>query len=235
MQFLASLNLMDYSLVVGIHDRDAEDSEPVILSSDNDLDDEEDEDNPASAAAIGGGERVDPTPPDSPQPQVAQCGINNIELDPLLEPFGIKCSESNYVASLCIHLVNGNLSDFQPPIVTRSISSLSSTYSLTTGSKNVLHRPPKQSSTGQELKFQQSLPISMPSASWSLWRRSLSDSRSAWMLFVFKWSKFVLTSLRTRVLPNLCLTFIQQQGPVDTGVISILCCKVAKLCNLPLF
>lgn len=94
-EFLASLNLMDYSLVVGIHDRDAEDSEPVILSSDNDLDDEEDEDNPASAAAIGGGERVDPTPPDSPQPQVAQCGINNIELDPLLEPFGIKCSETS--------------------------------------------------------------------------------------------------------------------------------------------
>ncbi|ESN98521.1 hypothetical protein HELRODRAFT_84464 [Helobdella robusta] len=88
-EFLANLSLVNYSLVVGIHDRDSDDAEPLVLSSDNDLEDDDDDNNTSSPSGRG-----DPTPPESPQNVRSYPGYADGELDPFLEPFGIKSCES---------------------------------------------------------------------------------------------------------------------------------------------
>lgn len=84
--FLTNLNLMDYSLIVGIHDPDRTETDVVDahnIDTDEGSEDENglDEDN----VDMGG---LAPTPPDSPQP-------NNVpafsgDMDPNIERFGIK-------------------------------------------------------------------------------------------------------------------------------------------------
>jgi len=97
---------MDYSLLVGIHDRDlaaangAGDQRNYSFDN-NDLDeaeveeDPEDEDSPGSGGVGGGGVTAadELTPPDSPVPfYQAPCFTG--ELDKTLEFFAVKCSES---------------------------------------------------------------------------------------------------------------------------------------------
>lgn len=89
-EFLASLHLMDYSLIVGIHDCDRADMESAemnqrVKETDEDSNEEEngvDED----INGLGGV----PTPPDSPQP-IHQPFTG--EIDPNIERYGIRCSE----------------------------------------------------------------------------------------------------------------------------------------------
>jgi len=102
-EFLASLNLMDYSLLVGIHDCDVAAANGAgdqrNNSFDNDLDDTaegegdegDDDDSPGSGGggAAGGGEL---TPPDSPV-VIEQAPFFNGELDQSLEFYATKCSE----------------------------------------------------------------------------------------------------------------------------------------------
>lgn len=89
-EFLASLHLMDYSLIVGIHDCDRADMESAemnqrVKETEEDSNEEEngvDED----INGLGGV----PTPPDSPQP-IHQPFTG--EIDPNIERYGIRCSE----------------------------------------------------------------------------------------------------------------------------------------------
>ena len=81
------LNLMDYSLLVGIHDMDkAEDELEDSVEEENGAI-EEDEDSTGSA---GGGAM--PTPPDSPMGYTPAPFTG--EIDNKLEPFAITCIES---------------------------------------------------------------------------------------------------------------------------------------------
>lgn len=88
-ELLSSLHLMDYSLLVGIHDCNAAEqdrNDSFDNDVDNDADEEEDEDSP------GSGNAGVPTPPDSPM-VVSPPPIFTGELDPTLEHFAIKCSD----------------------------------------------------------------------------------------------------------------------------------------------
>ncbi|KAL4222748.1 Phosphatidylinositol 5-phosphate 4-kinase type-2 beta [Mactra antiquata] len=94
-EFLASLHLMDYSLIVGIHDCDRVDADGVEMCPPN-----TDSDEPVSGDEENGveyeGEVPDiggfaPTPPDSPQPNVLPA--YNGDIDPNIERFGIKSVE----------------------------------------------------------------------------------------------------------------------------------------------
>ena len=98
-QFLASLHLMDYSLLVGIHDCDQAETEQQNDSFENDEDEEggagEEEDSPGSggdAGAGGGGLASNPTPPDSPLVNFSPPMFSG-ELDPSMEFFAIKSSD----------------------------------------------------------------------------------------------------------------------------------------------
>ncbi|KAK2188165.1 hypothetical protein NP493_142g01024 [Ridgeia piscesae] len=87
--FMLSLNLMDYSLLVGIHDKDrAEEEQTEAVNVDeNGMDDEGDSDSPGGAAR---GANI-PTPPDSPvclnQP------LFPVECDIAYDTFGVPARE----------------------------------------------------------------------------------------------------------------------------------------------
>lgn len=96
--FLSNLNLMDYSFLLGIHDRDRAEEE-LNESLENEENGCEEEEVPEGAVPMERGDRPvlmssqsGATPPDSPQfgnmPDF--CG----EMDPELEFFGFKCSEA---------------------------------------------------------------------------------------------------------------------------------------------
>ena len=90
-QFLANLNLMDYSLLLGIHDCDRADPLPTqdpFDSEENGVDDDEEEENLNNAAATAAG----PTPPDSPMAPVERPVFVG-ELDPRLEAFATRSSD----------------------------------------------------------------------------------------------------------------------------------------------
>jgi len=99
---------MDYSLLVGIHDRDLAAANGAgdqrNNSFDNDLeeveveDDPDDEDSPGSG---GGGATAagELTPPDSPV-VLYQAPFFTGELDKNLEFFAVKCSESEFTCLL---------------------------------------------------------------------------------------------------------------------------------------
>lgn len=85
---------MDYSLLVGIHDRNMAETEQQNDSFENDLDNEgddneDDEDSPGSANIGGGGGF---TPPDSPMVTYHPPAFFG-ELDSALEFFAIRSSE----------------------------------------------------------------------------------------------------------------------------------------------
>ena len=92
LQFLANLNLMDYSLLVGIHDFDRPDPQvnDPFDSEENGVDDEDPEENVNSGAAAG------PTPPDSPMGNYER-QMSADEFDPKLEAFAVKCGERKHV------------------------------------------------------------------------------------------------------------------------------------------
>lgn len=86
--FLANLNLMDYSLLVGIHDCDRPDPQvnDPFDSEENGVDDEDPEENVNSGAAAA------PTPPDSPMGNYER-QMSADEFDPKLEAFAVKCGD----------------------------------------------------------------------------------------------------------------------------------------------
>ncbi|KAJ6651320.1 hypothetical protein lerEdw1_021082 [Lerista edwardsae] len=85
-EFLAQLKLMDYSLLVGIHDVERAEQEEVECEEND-----EDEGESDGAPTIG-------TPPDSPGNT-----LNSLqplapgEFDPTIDVYGIKCHESKWV------------------------------------------------------------------------------------------------------------------------------------------
>nr|KAG5694230.1 hypothetical protein BaRGS_035334 [Batillaria attramentaria] len=105
-EFLSGLHLMDYSLIVGIHDCSVEDKQhrnnfPVPA--------DEEEEEEESYLEEGGEEGVEeeengvedegglgdvPTPPDSPQP-ITPMPVFSGELDPELERFGVRSLEGS--------------------------------------------------------------------------------------------------------------------------------------------
>ncbi|XP_052245629.1 phosphatidylinositol 5-phosphate 4-kinase type-2 alpha-like [Dreissena polymorpha] len=101
--FLASLHLMDYSLIVGIHDCDRiepegsdinaqnseSDGEPVSGEDENGLEEQ--------VPDIGG---FAPTPPDSPQPYGPVPAFNG-DIDPNIEKFGVKSLEGGPKKEIC--------------------------------------------------------------------------------------------------------------------------------------
>lgn len=90
-ELLAGLNLMDYSLLVGIHDCDAVETEQNDVTDnvqENELDADEDGYDSAGSCNIGGA----PTPPDSPMAASAPPGFFG-ELDPVTEIYAVKSAE----------------------------------------------------------------------------------------------------------------------------------------------
>lgn len=101
-QFLSGLHIMDYSLIVGIHDCTVEDKQqrntfPVPADEEEDEEEglaEEVQEECAEEEENGvdeDGEGV-PTPPDSPQPITPMPPFNG-ELDGELERFGVRSAE----------------------------------------------------------------------------------------------------------------------------------------------
>lgn len=88
-EFLTSLHLMDYSLIVGIHDCDRAEMETAEMAQRaRDMEENSSEEENGLDEDINGVGGV-PTPPDSPQPQHQPF---NGEIDPNIERFGIKCN-----------------------------------------------------------------------------------------------------------------------------------------------
>lgn len=90
-QFLTNLNMMDYSLLVGIHDMDSSGGPDLAGPAETDRDELSDDDGEDEEA---GGDQD--SPPDSPEPggvavRFAPPSFSG-ELDPYYERFGIKCS-----------------------------------------------------------------------------------------------------------------------------------------------
>ncbi|XP_059140450.1 phosphatidylinositol 5-phosphate 4-kinase type-2 alpha-like [Physella acuta] len=102
--FLSSLHLMDYSLIVGIHDRDQEDESGInfAMPSGADEEEQEEDDVEAGGSIAGGGDQGEyeddpdgaPSPPDSPQPVTPMPQFLG-ELDPDLERYGVLSSEES--------------------------------------------------------------------------------------------------------------------------------------------
>ncbi|KAK0046442.1 phosphatidylinositol 5-phosphate 4-kinase type-2 alpha [Biomphalaria pfeifferi] len=103
--FLSSLHLMDYSLIVGIHDRDQEDEVGISFAMPSGADEEEPEDDDAEggASSAGAGDQgMDnedeqdggPSPPDSPQPVTPMPQFTG-ELDPDLERYAVVSNEES--------------------------------------------------------------------------------------------------------------------------------------------
>lgn len=94
-QFLASLHLMDYSLIVGIHDCERADSDAIDALVQEEPGGEEVYDENDAENGLLEDDEYDyggvPTPPDSPQPLVTPPFGG--ELDSNLERFGIKSSD----------------------------------------------------------------------------------------------------------------------------------------------
>jgi len=94
-QFLTSLNLMDYSLLVGIHDCDHGDGKIVVEdgfdSEDNGIDNDDDLD---CAEAVG---RLDVTPPDSPSRKPSSTDPEGFTtVDPDTDVYAIRCSPRTF-------------------------------------------------------------------------------------------------------------------------------------------
>ncbi|CAG5128818.1 unnamed protein product [Candidula unifasciata] len=95
--FLSSLNLMDYSLIVGIHDRDQEDESGINFAMPSGADEEEleEEDGESGSFVASSGDQLEygddadgGSPPDSPQPITPMPQFTG-ELDPDLEHYGV--------------------------------------------------------------------------------------------------------------------------------------------------
>ncbi|XP_046567409.1 phosphatidylinositol 5-phosphate 4-kinase type-2 alpha-like, partial [Haliotis rubra] len=95
-EFLASLHLMDYSLIVGIHDPEKGDSDQTDLPAPDDGEEgaDEEEENGLEEEMTDGYGAV-PTPPDSPQPATPTPFTG--ELDSKLEQYAIKSSENQEI------------------------------------------------------------------------------------------------------------------------------------------
>lgn len=86
---------MDYSLLVGIHDCDAVETEQNDVTDnvqENELDADEDGYDSAGSCNIGGA----PTPPDSPMAASAPPGFFG-ELDPVTEIYAVKSAERKLI------------------------------------------------------------------------------------------------------------------------------------------
>ncbi|XP_046379487.1 phosphatidylinositol 5-phosphate 4-kinase type-2 beta-like [Haliotis rufescens] len=96
-EFLASLHLMDYSLIVGIHDPDKGDSDQTDLPAPDDGEEgaDEEEENGLGEEEMTDGYGAVPTPPDSPQPATPTPFTG--ELDSRLEQYAIKSSENQEI------------------------------------------------------------------------------------------------------------------------------------------
>lgn len=92
--FLAKLNLMDYSLLVGLHDLDLAELELNDSYEEEEENGavEEDEDSGGSLPGSLPNQGNMPTPPDSPICPIMEMPFTG-DIDPMFEPFAIKCSE----------------------------------------------------------------------------------------------------------------------------------------------
>ncbi len=93
-QFLARLNLMDYSLLVGIHDCDKveEPNESFDCEEENGVEEDEDSTGSAGIGADGNMAGAVPTPPDSPSCPPDTPRFTG-EIDQTLEMFAVKSNE----------------------------------------------------------------------------------------------------------------------------------------------
>ena len=101
---------MDYSLLVGIHDKDRAEEEEEDAEEDAEENGLEEGEGEEGGHATGGSGNV-PTPPDSP---VAVSGTSpplfTGMIDPAIEPFGMKCSESEcFAVSYIISALNAEV------------------------------------------------------------------------------------------------------------------------------
>lgn len=103
--FLTNLHLMDYSLIVGIHDRDQENESGIsfAMPSGADEEGEDDEESEIGVPCMAGGDQGEyhydeedgyGSPPDSPQPTTPMPQFMG-ELDPDLERYGLHSSEDS--------------------------------------------------------------------------------------------------------------------------------------------